>query len=838
LAQWPNDSNRARCGILDRGSLIDVKLIHQTWTGSPTSYLVVGTAQQGSGMRRSNMKIIGSTMGLALLLTFPSAAFALAFEVVGNAPMARQGQWAPGVVDIVNLKTRVYAYLGDGQHIFYFRGDAAAVNEALRLYGSVRDDERKLILLPGSGKTKSFGQEPIPFACQLQVPGSLRSKAHATVMTVYISGFKPRPVEAKPVEKWLGDLNSEMFKTRDQASRELQKLGNDAKPFLSAALKPGSTLEARRRIEILLQKLSDLDVTDLEIPKGLTVVRIKEQVDKGLEALKSADRNVRAFAVWDLSPLAPYSERVVPALADVVKNDQDKDNRRIAAERLAIAAVHAKSAVAVLKKGLEDSDKTVRDACHNTLEVIDRVQVTPEQEEQTRRERAIAKEIDEFDEFKEGGDGAPKTPLECRQRVLAEIERFRKMKGPDDLGGGDEHIGRATLWHFHELMDETTLILALAGDKDAVAALVKQYGLENPSLQRWIDDRHVRYFGSPSWSREMYLVAEIMDTHRPELARKMRDEMRRLATSKENEPRPNFERMPLKELKQAALAGEQEAMIRWALVDPEAVPALVQRMNDKERSDHEQFLAAQALAIAGDDRGLTWLRQRAARPQASAAGAGLLRAGGAGQKIFFELVKDFEEKKEKLPTALSETPLLLDTELYCKLLPQLAQIKDAKLRYNLDHALMLHRLPAATLSYLIDQVRKDDRKESFLIEDLRRSISFNGTEDRLARDVARLWAEELLNAEDTGKWECGANLFLAVGLGNTDLAAASARRQLKKSAELAAQVLAEAGRADDTPLIWAAAHLPVDTYTQNWYEGPSRGWLATVRLTNHLVMPK
>src|SRR5882724_6277165 len=78
------------------------------------------------------------------------------------------------------------------------------------------------------------------------------------------------------------------------------------------------------------------------------------------------------------------------------------------------------------------------------------------------------------------GEPAPKTPAECRQRVLQEIERFRKMKGPDDLGGGDEHIARFTRRVFHELKDETLIILAFSGDKDAVNALVKQYGLEQP----------------------------------------------------------------------------------------------------------------------------------------------------------------------------------------------------------------------------------------------------------------------------------------------------------------------------------------------------------------------
>jgi hypothetical protein len=275
------------------------------------------------------------------------------------------------------------------------------VNEALRKYAAVRADVRQLILLPGSGKTHSFDRKPIPFDWQLQVPGGRNGGMIHAVMTVYINGTKPRPLEPKQVEKWLDDLNSELFRTRDKANRELQKLGNDAKPFLRAALKPASTLEARRRIEALLDKLRDLDVTDLEIPKGVTVISVDDLLAAGLQALKDPSSNVRWLAVWDLSSLAPYSEQVVPALADLFKSDQDNQVRCVAATYLGNVAVQAKSAVADLKKGLEDPDANIRSACQKALEQIASAKDTPQQEERLRRDLAIAKEINEF---KAGGD--------------------------------------------------------------------------------------------------------------------------------------------------------------------------------------------------------------------------------------------------------------------------------------------------------------------------------------------------------------------------------------------------------------------------------------------------
>jgi HEAT repeats len=349
-------------------------------------------------MWRLNVKIIVGTMGVILLLTIPATALALAFETFGNAPVGKHPNWADGVVDVVNLKSRVYAHLADGQHTYFFGGGAPGVNEALRKYAAVRADSRQVILLPGSGKTQSFAGKPIPFDWHVQTPGGRAHPAgwkHA-VMTVYINGTKPRPLEPKQVEKWLDDLNSEAFETRDKANRELQKLGNDGKPFLRAALKPAPTLEARRRIEALLQRLRELDVTDLEIPQGVTVISVNDLLAQGLKGLKDPDRNVRWFAIWDLSSLAPYSDRVVPALADLLKSDPDMNVRRVAADYLGKAGVQAKSAMAVLKKGQEDVDANVRTACQTALMQIDRAKVTPAQQEQRRRELAIAIEIDEF----------------------------------------------------------------------------------------------------------------------------------------------------------------------------------------------------------------------------------------------------------------------------------------------------------------------------------------------------------------------------------------------------------------------------------------------------------
>jgi hypothetical protein len=56
------------------------------------------------------MKIIAITAVMAAFLATPTTALALSSvqETFGNAPVVKQPEWAEGVLDVVNLKSRVY----------------------------------------------------------------------------------------------------------------------------------------------------------------------------------------------------------------------------------------------------------------------------------------------------------------------------------------------------------------------------------------------------------------------------------------------------------------------------------------------------------------------------------------------------------------------------------------------------------------------------------------------------------------------------------------------------------------------------------------------------------
>jgi hypothetical protein len=93
--------------------------------------------------------------------------------------------------------------------------------------------------------------------------------------------LKPVPViEGKELTLLLTQLDADDFQTREQASEALEKAGEQAVPVLQKALDGKPTLEARKRIEHLLERLTKQ--TPPAALKGLRAVEV-------LEHLGSAD---------------------------------------------------------------------------------------------------------------------------------------------------------------------------------------------------------------------------------------------------------------------------------------------------------------------------------------------------------------------------------------------------------------------------------------------------------------------------------------------------------------------------------------------------------------------
>jgi hypothetical protein len=85
-----------------------------------------------------------------------------------------------------------------------------------------------------------------------------------------------KPSDAKRIERLIADLDDERFQVREQAAKELQALAEYAMPLMRKALAGKPSLEVRRRLEALLDRL------DGTSPSTETVRQIR-----ALEALES-----------------------------------------------------------------------------------------------------------------------------------------------------------------------------------------------------------------------------------------------------------------------------------------------------------------------------------------------------------------------------------------------------------------------------------------------------------------------------------------------------------------------------------------------------------------------
>jgi WD40 repeat protein len=103
--------------------------------------------------------------------------------------------------------------------------------------------------------------------------------AAAPARSVPFLGARLRPVpgvDGKKLARLLADLDNGRYAARQQAVRELEKLGDLAESALRAALEGEPSLELRRRVEALLEKL-EAPVTSPEALRALRAVEALER---------------------------------------------------------------------------------------------------------------------------------------------------------------------------------------------------------------------------------------------------------------------------------------------------------------------------------------------------------------------------------------------------------------------------------------------------------------------------------------------------------------------------------------------------------------------------------
>jgi hypothetical protein len=333
----------------------------------------------------------------ACLLGLTPRALALATEHFGSDPVS-PGFLSLGreALDLANLPGRFYWYEVNGNPTFFYRGDAGALNAALKKFAALPGDARELILLPGPGEGHSLtGEKRFGYDWRVNTPAGLHREGPPTV-TVYVAAVAPaRAPDPGQLERWLADLDSDSFEVRDRAGRELEKLGFAAAPALRKALGGKPSPEVRRRVEGLLGALHGVDLREVRLPGGVAVLEVSDLLARYRARLKGEDGTARGYAAGALGGLAPYAD-VVPDLVAVLKGDRHEYARRSAAGALARLGKKAAPALPTLKAGLNDPDVNVRNAYEYAVKQIEGAGEEKPDDKQAERQRALLEGISAF----------------------------------------------------------------------------------------------------------------------------------------------------------------------------------------------------------------------------------------------------------------------------------------------------------------------------------------------------------------------------------------------------------------------------------------------------------
>jgi len=343
---------------------------------------------------------------LLAALAVPGPAFALREVIVGNQPVSGYGK---EVLALLNVEERVYLEDGPlaGMLTVHFHGGPRAVNYALSRFPAVPAAEHEIILRAAPAPPNSFGKKPIPYDWVLYYPGEEAGRPGRrggpargkTTLTIYIpEPLPPAPADPAAARKWIANLGSDDFKTREGAAKELTALGPSVAALLREALRGKPSPEARDRLEKILAGMSTtlrLDV--LELPAGVSVISIDDLLAKARKDLASTDPARRGNGAWALVEPGPPAEEVLPDLEELLKTETDPSpvySAMLAASQL---GAEAKPLLPLLRAAADKADKRVADTCRQVIAGIESAKARPVPEAEAAKKWAtIRKEIKEF----------------------------------------------------------------------------------------------------------------------------------------------------------------------------------------------------------------------------------------------------------------------------------------------------------------------------------------------------------------------------------------------------------------------------------------------------------
>ena len=201
-------------------------------------------------------------------LKAPRLAFAvskLAFSPDGRTLVS--GDWVSGTVHLWELATgqHFHQYVG---HKGRVRDLAFSADSSLLLTAS---EDTTALVWDMTGRLTAAKAAPLS-AMELEArwadlagedavraQSAVRKLVTAPVQAVAFLGkqLKPAPApDAKRIGQLIAELDSKQFKTREEAMRELEDMGDVTTPELQKAIDGNATLELKQRLQRLLEKFS------------------------------------------------------------------------------------------------------------------------------------------------------------------------------------------------------------------------------------------------------------------------------------------------------------------------------------------------------------------------------------------------------------------------------------------------------------------------------------------------------------------------------------------------------------------------------------------------------
>ena len=342
--------------------------------------------------------------GLLAALVAPAAVHALATEQLGNKPIGPGGNLGPELLAAVNIDERVYWYEVNGNPTFYFKGGSKALNQAIRRFAAIPAEKREIVLLPGVGATQTLHRKPIAFDWSLHVPMGFNFKADAEVaddratLTIHVNAqVPPPPANPAKVKMWIGELNSDDFKTREQAAKELTAVGPPVATLVRQALNDATSAEVRDRLERVLAGASGALMIDvLELPSDVPVVGLEALLERSRKELTNQAHDVRGYAASSLVHWCATADEVLPDLEKVLKTDAHEYPLRCAAGAASHLGAAAKTLLPILRERLKSEDKNVQNAVQYAIDAIEKAKPEAVPEADVKVRMAIRKEIREF----------------------------------------------------------------------------------------------------------------------------------------------------------------------------------------------------------------------------------------------------------------------------------------------------------------------------------------------------------------------------------------------------------------------------------------------------------